>query len=285
MKLFARADEKDITRGIVQKFTEEFLKITDSEVIIVGAGPSGLTAGEELARRGVHTVIFEGNNYLGGGFWIGGYLMNHLTIRAPGQKVLEEFGVPYEEYQPGLYTAFAPHCCSKLIAACCDANCKIVNMTSVDDVVLRDGRVAGVVINWTPIKAMPREITCVDPVSVEGRVVMDCTGHDAAVCKALADRGLLEPKGFGAMSVNDSEDVIVEYTKEAFPGLVVVGMAVSQLYGLPRMGPTFGGMLISGKKAAAEALRLLGRDDEAKEITDYIASLAQPDDDVAAAGK
>lgn len=256
--IFAPIGEKDVTRAIVSEFLAQFIEYVESDCIIIGAGPSGLMAGRELCRKGIKTLIVERNNYLGGGFWIGGYLMNKLTVRAPGEKILEELSIPYKKVKDGLFVADAPHACSKLIAAACDAGVKFANMTVLEDIVLREGnRVAGVVVNWTPVGALPRQITCVDPVALESKIVVDATGHDAAVVKKLEERGLVKTIGTGAMWVEKSEDLIVEHTGEVLPGLIVMGMAVSTTYGLPRMGPTFGAMLLSGKRGAEVVLEKL----------------------------
>ncbi len=250
-KLFAPVGEKEITRAIVAKFAEEFCEYVESDCLIIGAGPSGLVLGREVAAHGFKTLIVERNNYLGGGFWLGGYPMNKVTVREPAQKDLEELGVPCEKVAEGLYIADGPHACSKLIAAACDAGVKFANMTQFDDVVLKDDNaVGGAVVNWSPVSALPRQITCVDPVALESRFVVDATGHDAVVARKLEQHGLLTLAGTGGMAVERSEDLIVHHTGQVHPGLVVTGMAVSAVHGLPRMGPTFGAMLLSGKKAA-----------------------------------
>jgi len=254
---FSSVSEKDVTRAIVSEFAREFEDHIDNDVIVVGAGPSGLVAATEFAKQGQKTLLIESNNYLGGGFWIGGYLMNKVTVRAPAQTILGQIGVPYRQATEGLYVADGPHACSKLIATACDAGVKVLNMTQFEDVVLRENRVCGVVINWTPVSALPRAITCVDPVGIESKLVVDATGHDAVVVRSLKKRGLVELKGFGAMCVEESEDAILENTTEVYPGLIVAGMAVATTFGLPRMGPTFGGMLLSGKRAAEVTVEVL----------------------------
>ena len=255
--VFSKVSEKDITGAIVSEFASEFQEHLDNDVIVVGAGPSGLVAAREFALHGQKTLLIESNNYLGGGFWIGGYLMNKVTVRAPAQEFLDEIGVPYKQVAEGLYVADGPHACSKLIAAACDAGVKVLNMTKFDDAVVKENRVCGVVINWTAVSALPRAITCVDPVALESRLVVDATGHDAAVIQAIHRRGLVEVREAGPMWVERSEDAVVEHTGEVYPGLVVAGMAVATTFGLPRMGPTFGGMLLSGKRAAEVGLRML----------------------------
>jgi len=248
--MFEKVSEAQVSRAIVGEFTKWFQEYIVCDVIIIGGGPSGLMAAKDLANAGFKTLIIESNNYIGGGFWIGGYLMNTLTFRAPSQALLEELKINYKEAEKGLFVADGPSACSKLISAACDSGAKILNMTKFDDVVLRNNRVEGAVINWTPVSALPRAITCVDPISLESKVVVDATGHDAWVCKSLEKRNILKLSTFSPMDIQTSEDAVVEKTGEIYPGLFVAGMAVATVFGLPRMGPTFGAMLYSGRKVA-----------------------------------
>ena len=51
----------------------------------------------------------------------------------------------------------------------------------------------------------------------------------------------------------------MEKTGEVCPGLYVAGMAAAALHGTPRMGPIFGGMLLSGRKVAEIIIHKLKR--------------------------
>jgi thiamine thiazole synthase len=54
-----------------------------------------------------------------------------------------------------------------------------------------------------------------------------------------------------------AEDTIVKNSKEVCAGLYTCGMCANAVFGGPRMGPVFGGMLLSGEKVARDLLRRL----------------------------
>ena len=249
-KIFADVREVEITRAIANEFHDVLIDRADSDVIVIGAGPAGLTASRDLSNLGYKVLVIEQNNYLGGGYWLGGYMMNPVTVRAPAQKIWDELGIPYKKVSEGLYITPGPHAVSKLIAATCDAGVKFLNLTKFDDLIMKNGRVTGVVVNWMPVSALPRNITCVDPIALEAKVVIDASGHDSVAVKRLVDRGLVKWKGMNPMYVNEGEEHVVHKTGEVFPGIIAAGMSVTETHGLARMGPTFGSMLFSGKKAA-----------------------------------
>ncbi len=110
----------------------------------------------------------------------------------------------------------------------------------------------GVVINRTGIAG----VLPVDPLVLAARAVIDATGHEAVVVHRLRSQGLLQPgvkesaAGEGPMDAAAGEAFVVDRVAEVYPGVWVTGMSVSATFGGPRMGPIFGGMLLSGKKVA-----------------------------------
>ncbi len=245
--------EIHITRTIVNEFLDDFMQnILDSDVVVVGSGPCGVTAAKYSAELGHKTVMIERNIYGGGGMWQGGYLMPKNTVRAPAHKILEECGVRLKEMEEGLYVCDSFEMVSRMLASACDAGAKLLNSTNVEDLILKDDHVEGVVIQWYPVQQMPKFITCMDPIAIRSKVVIDATGHDSVLVRRLSEQrsGIPVPKGCGSLWVDEAEKQTVELTHEIYPGLIVAGMSATSTYGAPRMGPTFGGMLLAGKKAA-----------------------------------
>lgn len=254
--------EADITRTIAREYYKEFDQMIESDVLIVGAGPSGLVCGRDLASSGCKVVIVEQLNHLGGGFWNGGYLMNKATIAHPAQEILEKIGVPVKKISKEMYIVDPPHATAKLIASAYDAGVKVMNMTKVVDLVLRgeENKLEGLVVNWYPLEAMGHDAAHVDPIALESKIVVDATGHDAVTLQLLARRNLYANiPGNGAMWVDRSEEMVMEKTGEVYPNLFVVGLSVAAVYGTPRMGPAFGAMLLSGRKGAEMIRKKLKR--------------------------
>jgi thiazole biosynthesis enzyme len=255
-------DEVIISRAIVESYMKDLLDAMELDVAIVGAGPSGLAAAYYLAKEGARTAIFEKKLSVGGGIWGGGMMFNKIIVQAEGKKILDEFGIATTEYEEGYYVANAVELASTLCSLATKGGARIFNLLSVEDVVIReDDRVSGLVLNWASVFLANLHI---DPLALRSKLVIDATGHDCEICHLVIEKvgGKLRTStgkiiGEKSMWAEIGEREILENTKEVYPGLIVTGMAASAVFGSPRMGPIFGGMLLSGKKAARVAIELL----------------------------
>jgi thiamine thiazole synthase len=250
-------DEVVISKAITESYVKDLLDSMEVDVAIAGAGPSGMVAGYYLAKRKVKAAIFERKLSVGGGMWGGGIMFNRIVVQDEAKEVLDELGISAKQYQKGYYVADAVEAVSTLCSRCVKAGTKIFNLVSVEDVMIReDDRITGLVLNWSAVSLANLHI---DPVAVRAGLVIDATGHDAEICRIVARKtdASVEVRGEKSMWAEVGEKEIVENTRQVCPGLLVTGMAANAVFGSPRMGAVFGGMLLSGRKAAELAMDLL----------------------------
>ena len=262
-----KLDDTTISRLIIQSYTEKLLSILNVDVAMVGAGPSNLTAGYYLGRQSIRADIFESKLAPGGGMWGGGMMFNEAVIQEDALPIIRDLGIHCVERDKGYYTFDSVEAASALSFKCIQAGTLILNCIKVEDVMFREvngqKRVSGLVLNWSPVKALDLHV---DPLGISASYVVDGTGHPADICKTVIRK-------MGVRLNNETGDVVGELplwadegepftvvnTREVYPGLFVTGMAANNAFGGPRMGPIFGGMLLSGKKLAEELIKNLKR--------------------------
>lgn len=256
-------DERTITRGIVQSFMEDFLDAVDLDVAIAGAGPSGLTTARLLAQAGLKVAVFERNLHIGGGIWGGGMLFPRIVIEEEAAELMTEVGIRLRPWEENTYIADAVEAATKMTAAAIDAGARIFVGIEVEDVVIDDDlRVRGVVINWGAVSAAHLHV---DPLAVHSKVVIEGTGHPCEVAEVLLrkvpgarlDTGETCVPGEASMNAVAGEAALIDNTREIYPGVVVTGMSANAVSVSPRMGAIFGGMLLSGRRAAEIAAKIV----------------------------
>lgn len=246
--------EYTISKAICERWFEKLQDNLQTDVVIVGGGPSGLICAAELAANGIKTCLIEGKLAPGGGMWGGAMLFNTIVVQSEVLPILERYGISYRQAEQGFYTVDAVEATSALIYRAAHEGAAIFSGISMEDVLHKDERVCGVVINWTPVAKLGMHV---DPLSLCSTIVLDATGHPSEVVSVLTRKNPVQlnlPGNTmsyeGSMNAEAGEKACVEYTGEIYPGLYVSGMAACGVSGSNRMGPIFGGMLLSGVKAA-----------------------------------
>ena len=243
-----------VSSGIIESYFNKLQNNLVLDAAIVGGGPSGIVAAYYLAKAGHKVALFDRKLSPGGGMWGGAMMFNDIVVQEEAMPIVRELELTSKPYRDGTYIIDSVHATAGLLYKATQAGATIFNCYSVEDVVYKQGRVGGVVVNWTPVL---REGLHVDPLTIIAKTVLDGTGHDCEIAKTVARKNgvkLNTPTGgvVGEMSMDaaEGERSTIDNTKEIYPGLFVSGMAANGVSGSFRMGPIFGGMLMSGRKAA-----------------------------------
>lgn len=266
---FAPIKEATVSRAMTSRYFKDLDTYAESDVVIVGAGSAGLSCAYELTKIApeLKIAIIEQNVAPGGGAWLGGQLFSAMVIRKPGQSILDELELAYEDEGDYVVVKHAAMLTSTLLSKVLQSkNVKLFNATAVEDLIVKENSqgkyIAGVVTNWTLVTLNHDSQSCMDPNVIEAKIVVSTCGHDGPMgahsVKRLAALGMVPSvPGMYALDMNVAEDKIVNNTREVCPGIVLAGMELSEVDGSPRMGPTFGAMFMSGQKAAHVALNAL----------------------------
>merc|ERR1711959_345624 len=191
--------EREVSREMTTRYFKDLYKYADADVIIVGSGSAGLACAYELSKHpDVSVALIEQSVSPGGGAWLGGQLFSSMVVRKPAHHFLKELGIPFED--KGDYVIlkhaaqFTSTIMSKVLAA---PNVKLFNATCVEDLIVRENRVNGVVTNWSTVTLFGHDTqSCMDPNVLEAKVVVSACGHDgpfgATGVKRLQQLGLVQ---------------------------------------------------------------------------------------------
>ncbi len=252
-----------ITEAIIERYFQKLRENLSIDVAVVGGGPSGLVCSYFVAKSGFKVSLFERKLSIGGGMWGGGMMFNEIVVQKEGRRILDEFEIRSHPYGEDYFTADSIEAVSSLCSKTVKSGVTIFNLISAEDLLLKQNRVAGLVLNWTAVEMANLHV---DPLTVQSKFVVDATGHATEVVAILQKKNEVrlftetgKIVGEKSLWAEAAERDTMNNTREVYPGLYVTGMAANATFGSYRMGPIFGGMLLSGEKAASLIVEELRR--------------------------
>ncbi|CAO3591487.1 unnamed protein product [Absidia cylindrospora] len=207
--------ESQVNREMASRYMNDMLDYAETDVIIVGCGSAGLSCAWELTRIPMSRSPLLNKTCLlvVAAGWVVRYLFSAMIVRKPADVFLRDVGVPYDDASDNYVVVkhaalFTSTIMSKLLAR---PNVKLFNATAVEDLIVKDKKVAGVVTNWSLVTQAHDTQSCMDPNVMECKVVVSGCGHDgpmgASGVKRLESIGLVKPlKGMHCLDMNRAED-------------------------------------------------------------------------------
>lgn len=248
MKTFSNpVPDVKVSRLIIKHYLRDLEEAVTSDVIVVGGGPSGLVCACTLAGWGYKVTVLDRRLAPGGGIWGGSMGFNKVILQKDVASILDEFRISYIEDEGALVVSSVALASGLILAAASHPNIKLFNLITVVDLHGTGDRISGVVINDSAIELQKLHV---DPMVLTAKAILDATGHEAVLVNLYCSRTGISVTKEHFMNAEKGEEDVVANTHMLAPGLFVAGMAANNVRGGCRMGPIFGGMLLSGKKAA-----------------------------------
>ena len=133
--------EAQISRAILASYSRKLDEHLISDVLIVGAGPAGLTAAYHLAGQGLKVAMIEKRLAPGGGIWGGAMGMNQVVIQEEALTVLRDLDVRHHAASEGLYVVDATELACALCLRALRSGAAMFNLVTVEDISIHENAV------------------------------------------------------------------------------------------------------------------------------------------------
>ncbi len=90
-----------INQAIIREGLKDLEEYSDVDVLIAGAGPSGLTTARYLAEKGFKVLIYERRLSFGGGIGGGGNMIPKIVVQEEALPIVEDFKIRYKKVENG----------------------------------------------------------------------------------------------------------------------------------------------------------------------------------------